>query len=137
MKKIILASLMVSGCMASWDVIEAKRSDYYGQPIEVMVAKFGPPAASGELNERVFYTWTNSPNMVFSTPQYNTAVTSGTYGSLGGGYGTYSGTTGYTTYQTNSVQLNCTFTVYTSEGVIVDMQAAGNNGACQAYSSRL
>jgi len=137
MRKMFILPFLLCGCIWSWDVVDEKKVNYIGLPVENVIMKFGAPSAVGELNGQEFLTWTNSSTHVSSVPTYDTGYTSGSYNTSSGSYGTYRGSVDYRSTRTTSMQLNCTFTVMAKKGIITDMNVNGNNGACEAYSSRL
>ena len=101
-----LSLLAFTGCVDSWDVVDKKKPSYIGQPIDVLIMRFGSPSASGKLAGEEYYTWTNSYEHEYASIE-------------------------------GSTQLNCSFIVKAKSGRITDMSVDGNNGACEAYASRL
>ena len=136
----VLAMLALGGCATTANY-EAILQSWIGQPVDSLVASWGPPQSSFQLNNGgqvlEFSDQRNMqmPGYSYTSPQ--TTYHSGTasaYGTGGSATGTYSGTsTTYVQQQTPgyNIALSCkTRITVDSNGIITNWAWQGNN--CKA-----
>ncbi len=134
---VLALALLFAGCATTANY-EAKLQSWVGQPVDNLVASWGPPESSYTLtNGGRVLQYANQRNMqiggnTYTTPQttYN-AGTANIYGTGGYATGTYSGTS--TTYvqqqaPTYNIALTCvTRITANSSGIITNWAWQGNN----------
>tara|TARA_A100001015_G_scaffold229718_1_gene259802 strand:+ start:2533 stop:2958 length:426 start_codon:yes stop_codon:yes gene_type:complete len=135
---LLIALVTLQGCLNPRDTLNEKSPSYIGQPAEILFNQMGLPNSEGEVAGRRYYLWSYQNSGSLTLPQYNTANSSGSYNTYGGGYGTYSGTTGYTTYQTTNYNYQCVIRAFVNRNdIITKFDMDGNVGGCNPLVRRM
>ena len=133
-----MLAFCVSGCLNPRATLNEKSPNYIGQSSELLFKSMGIPNSEGEVAGRKFYLWSYQNSGSFTLPQYNTANTSGSFNSYGGGFGTYSGTTGYTTYSTTNYNYQCVIRAFVDKNnIVTEFDMDGNIGGCNPLVNRM
>jgi hypothetical protein len=121
------AAIALTGC-ASIGTINNSMAQLRGQPLEVAVMHYGPPAQSTDIGGKIMYSWHASQSMLTMTPN-----TSNTTGTVSGPYGSANYASQTTSMSYGSTPLFCEAYVIINGGLIESTGVRGQVNACQAF----